>query len=60
MADPPSYPGTRDETAADPGSKPAASRPRRTLITFWIIVIALFLVILALHLTGTLGPGTNG
>jgi hypothetical protein len=65
MTDPPSYPGTDGGTiggtSAEPAAGPAATRPRRTVIMVWGIVIALLLVMmLILHLTGTLGPGTNG
>jgi hypothetical protein len=61
MTDPPSYPGTDGDTGAEPAAGPAATRPRRTVIVVWGIVIALLLVMmLILHLTGTLGPGTNG
>ena len=60
MADPPSYPRTPDETGAEPRREPAVSRPRWTLIAFWVIAIAVLLVILILHLAGALGPGTNG
>ncbi len=60
MADPPAYPGSRDDVGAEPGSEPAAARPRRTVIAAWIIVIALVLLMLILHLTGAVGPGTMG
>jgi hypothetical protein len=59
MTDPPSYPGTDGNAGAEPAG-PAATRPRRTVIVVWGVVIALLLVMLILHLTGTLGPGTNG
>jgi hypothetical protein len=60
MADPPSYPDTRGDTGAEPAARPGAGRPRRTVIVVWGIVIALLLVLLILHLTGTLGANLNG
>ena len=60
MADPPSYPPNRGETRAEPGGEPAARRPRWTVITLWVIGTSLILLFIALHLTGTLGPGSHG
>jgi hypothetical protein len=63
MADPPSYPGTgstSDGTGAEPGQEPAARRPRWVIAVIWIGVAALLLLMVILHITGTLGPGTNG
>ena len=34
--------------------------PRRAVIAIWAAVIALFLLMLILHLTGAVGPGTMG
>lgn len=63
MADPPSYPGTSDsgeDAGTGPADGQAPGRPRWKAAAVWVIVIALLLVMLILHLTGTLGPGTNG
>jgi hypothetical protein len=66
MPDPPHYPGTGDDSragtgaSAGPGNQPTAGRSRWRLVTVWVIGIALILLILVLHLTGTLGAGTNG
>ena len=60
MADPPSYPRTSDSAGAETGSEAAPKRPRRTVIAVWAVVIGLFLLMLILHLTGAVGPGTMG
>ena len=60
MADPPSYPRTRDGVGAERGGEAPSRRPRRTVITVWAAVIALLLLMLILHLTGAVGPGTMG
>ena len=60
MADPPSYPRTSDSAGAETGSEAAHKRPRRTVIAVWAVVIGLFLLMLILHLTGAVGPGTMG
>ena len=56
MTDPPFYPPTRDEAGAEPGGEPAASRQRWRVIMFWIIGIALVLLLIVLHLTGAFAP----
>jgi hypothetical protein len=62
MTDPPRYPdtSTSDETGSQPGSRPAAGRPRWAAAAAWIIAIAVLAVMLILHLTGAFGPGTHG
>ena len=60
MADPPSYPRTSDSAGAGTGNDAAPKRPRRAVIAVWAAVIALFLLMLILHLTGAVGPGTMG
>jgi hypothetical protein len=60
MTDPPSYPHTRDEAGAGPGSKPAANRSRWKVIMFWIIGIVIVVLVIVLHLTGAFGPGAHG
>ncbi|MBI2756760.1 MAG: hypothetical protein HYX52_08630 [Chloroflexi bacterium] len=58
MADPPPYTGAGDtDIGADRGSATGASRWVSVLgITAAIVVV---LLIVVLHLTGTLGPGMN-
>ncbi len=52
MADPPPYPGAPDRESAD--------RLPRWLYALGIIVaIVLVVVLVVLHLTGTLGPGDH-
>ena len=60
MADPPSYPRTSDSTGAETGTDTPPKRSRRVVIAIWAAVIALFLLMLILHLTGAVGPGTMG
>ena len=60
MADPPSYPRTSDSTDAETGTDASPKRSRRAVIAIWAAVIALFLLMLILHLTGAVGPGTMG
>lgn len=60
MADLPAHPGTDDESDTDTGPgrhAPASSRPRWVLVAGIIIAILLVLLLIALHLTGALGPG---
>ena len=60
MTDPPSYPRTSDSAGAETGSGAPPKRPRRVVIAVWAAVIVLFLLMLILHLTGAVGPGTTG
>jgi len=55
MADPPRYPDTGD--GPDRGS--ATGTPRWVAVLGIIIAIALVLLFVVLHLTGTLGPGAH-
>ena len=60
MTDPPSYPRTSDSAGAQTGDDAPPKRPRRVVIAVWAAVIALVLLMLILHLTGAVGPGTMG
>ena len=60
MADPPSYPRTSDSAGAETGNDAPHKRSRRVVLAIWAAVIALFLLMLILHLTGAVGPGTMG
>jgi len=60
VADPPSYPHTSDGAGAETGNNASPKRPRRAVIAVWAVVIGLFLLMLILHLTGAVGPGTMG
>jgi hypothetical protein len=59
MAHPPPYPDTGDDTgvASDRGS--STGTPRWVSVLGIIIAIGLVLLIVVLHLTGTIGPGTH-
>ena len=60
MTDPPSYPRTSDSAGAETGTDASPRRSRGAVIAIWAAVIALFLLMLILHLTGAVGPGTMG
>jgi hypothetical protein len=63
MAGPPSYPDTSgysQDSAAPPGHGPYARRSRWKSAAIAVIVISALALMLILHLTGTLGPGTHG
>ena len=58
MAELPSHPGTDGDTGAGPARDAApVGRPRWVPVAGIVIAIALVLLIIVLHLTGTLGPG---
>ena len=58
MADLPAHPGTDDESGAGPGRRaPASRRPLWVPVAGIVIAILLVLLLIALHLTGALGPG---
>jgi hypothetical protein len=54
----PHYPDTGDE--AGTGRKPLTTRQRWARIAVIVFVVVAALVIVVLHITGTLGPGSNG
>ena len=54
----PWYRGSDDD--ADAPREPLTARQRRARVLVIAVVIALLLVFVILHITGTLGPGTNG
>jgi hypothetical protein len=58
VIDQPRYHGSSED--ADSSREPLTARQRWTRVLVIAIVIALFLVMVILHVTGTLGPGTNG
>ncbi len=45
---------------ADDAREPLTARQRRTRVLVIAVVIAALLAFVILHITGTLGPGTNG
>jgi hypothetical protein len=65
MADHPRYQGATDdkgavEDDAAAAREPLTARQRWMRVLVITIVIGLFLAIVISHITGTLGPGTNG
>jgi len=60
VTDQPRYHGSDEGADAGSAREPLTARQRWARVLVVVIVIALFLAILVLHLTGTLGPGTNG
>jgi hypothetical protein len=61
MADTPTYPdnSTSDDTGAHYDDTPATRRPRWKIALIWAIVVGLLLLMVILHLTGTVGRGTG-
>jgi hypothetical protein len=59
MADPPRYPENDEESGVGRDGVAASRTPRLGLVLGIMIVIALVVLVVALHLTGTLGPGAH-
>jgi hypothetical protein len=59
MATPPPYPGIGDDSGAQ-SDRVSPTSTRWGMLMIWLIVIALVLLVLALHLTGVMGPGLHG
>jgi len=60
MANQPRHPDTGEDTGAEPDSGLAARGSRRNAVIGVVIVIALLLLMIVLHVTGVVGPSTNG
>jgi hypothetical protein len=56
----PRYHGSDENAAGGSARGPLTARQRWTRMLVIAIVIALFLAMVILHVTGALGPGTNG
>jgi hypothetical protein len=56
MADPPHHPDISDDTGK---SGSATGSPRWVSVLGIIIAIVLVLIVVVLHVTGTLGPGAH-
>ena len=54
----PPHPDTGQEVGAD--REPLTPRQQWTRIAVILLVVVTVLVIVVLHITGTLGPGSNG
>mgnify|MGYP001794573661 CR=1 FL=1 len=57
MADPPSHPDTGDDAAVGRDRGSPTGRPRWLPVLGITIAIVLFVLMVGLHLTGTIGPG---
>jgi hypothetical protein len=60
MADQLPYSGSGDDTGVGPDHGATASAPRWVKVGVVVLVIALVLLMVALHLTGVMGPGLHG
>jgi hypothetical protein len=58
MADPPAYPDSNDDTNAGSVRGSTAGRSR-WVYALWTIGIVLVLLVVVLHLTGTIGPASH-
>ena len=59
MAEPPRYPDTGEDSDLGRDRGLATGRPRWVAVLGIVIAIALVLLFVVLHLTGTLGPGAH-
>jgi hypothetical protein len=59
MADPPRHPGTEEDTGVRPDRGASRPAPRWAIVLGIIIAIALVVLMVVLHLAGTLGPGAH-
>ena len=59
MAEQPRHPDISDAPPAGPGGPATAWPRRRTVLVIAVVVLVLALMI-ALHVTGVVGAGTNG
>lgn len=59
MADPSHYPDS-DDPSADVGRRAASAASRWLMLAGVVIAIVLLLLVIALHLTGVIGPGLHG
>jgi len=59
MADPPPYPDTGDDTGAGPDRGPTTGAPRWVSVVGIIVAVAVLLLVVVLHLSGSVGPGAH-
>lgn len=59
MADPPRYPGTDADHGPGRQQEPANGRPGWGALPAMVLVGGLVLLVVVLHLTGTVGPGAH-
>jgi hypothetical protein len=60
MTQQPRYQGNDEDAGAGAARKQLTPRQRWSRIALIAIVVGLLLAMVILHMTGTLGPGTNG
>lgn len=59
VADPPPYPDPSGDTGAGPGRGSSDGTPRWVFVVGIVIAVGLLLLIVVLHLTGTISPGVH-
>jgi hypothetical protein len=58
VAEPPSYPRTSEDSDTEYGQPPASGQPRWKGVLLIAIIVSLFVALIVLHITGTIGAGT--
>jgi hypothetical protein len=59
MADPSHSPETGDEAGRGPDQEPTSGAPRWVVVVGIVIAVVLLGLIVFLHLSGAIGPGTH-
>lgn len=59
MAHPPPYPGRGDDTGADADGASSPGAPRWVSVAAIAGFVVLVVLMVVLHLTGVIGPGTH-
>ncbi len=59
MADLPPYPDTGNDTGVESGRGATTGTPRWVSVVGLILAIGLVLLVVILHLTGSIGPGAH-
>jgi len=56
----PRYHGSDEDAGAGSAREPLTARQRRARVLLIVVAVAAVLTMVILHITGVLGPGTNG